>query len=58
MNNLLMGVIDLTPITGEITATGTAVITALAVAASAGLGVMAVVWGGRACVKFFKSLGK
>lgn len=56
--NLLLGVIDLTDITGELTATGTAVVTALGVAAVAGLGVMAVRWGGKACVSFFKSLGK
>jgi len=58
MYSILLGVIDLTPVTDELTATGTAVLVALGVAAAAGLGVMAVRWGGKAAVSFFKSLGK
>lgn len=58
MYSNILGAIDLTPVTNELTATGTAVLTGLGVAAAAGLGIMAVRWGGKAAVSFFKSLGK
>lgn len=56
--NLFLAAIDLSDFTAELGLVGTAVIAALGLAGVAGLGVMAVRWGGKACVGFFKSLGK
>lgn len=50
--------VDLSAITGNLGTVGTAVVSALAVAGAAGLGIMAVRYGGRAVVSFFKSLSK
>jgi hypothetical protein len=56
--NLTMAAIDLTPVTGELTSLGTAVVTAAAVAAAAALGVGAIFYGGKALWRFFKGLAK
>lgn len=58
MNTIILATIDLSGITTELGTVGTAVVAALAAVAAAGLGVMAVRWGGPAAVRFFKSLAR
>jgi hypothetical protein len=50
--------IDLTPVTDEVELVGPAVVAALGVVAAGALGIMAVMWGGKAAVRFFKGLAK
>lgn len=56
--NMLLGAIDLTSVTGEMTSLGTAVVTAAGTVITAALGVGAVFYGGRALWRFFKGLAK
>lgn len=54
----MIGAIDLTAVTGELTAVGTAVLAAAAVAIVAALSLMAVRFGGAWVVGIFKRLSK